>query len=99
MGRVEIERRERERDGERGVRESRERDQGEVFLVDREFLNDNDDTRVMFDVCISTSLCALFFQSCLVRFFRHKIFFLLENWSVKETQNALKHTHTHTQRE
>jgi len=74
MGRVEIERRERERDGERGVRESRERDQGEVFLVDREFFNDNDDTRAMFDVCISTSLCALFFQSCLVRFFRHKIF-------------------------
>ena len=73
MGRVEIERRERERDGERGVRESRERDQGEVFLVERVF-NHNDDTRVMFDVYISTSLYALFFQSCLVRFFRHKIF-------------------------
>lgn len=50
-------------------------------------------------MCVSTSLYALFFQSCLVRFFRHKIFFLLENWSVKETQNALKHTHTHTNAE
>jgi len=98
MGRVEIERRERERDGERGVRESRERDQGEVFLVDREFLNDNDDTRVMFDVCIHFFVCAFF--SVLSRpLFSSQNFFLVRELECERDTNAPKHTHTHTQRE
>ena len=52
----------------------------------------------MFDVYIHFFVCAFFSVLSRPLFSSQNFFFLLENWSVKETQTRLN-THTHTRRE